>query len=647
MTGTNSFASLQFTGLSSPEGFASKSLATENTVEPGPIVRELIQNSLDAGHLAGREQVKVCFALEEVATCDLPGIEEYERAFDAAKKTHKDHLGNVGAQISRIEKSLEAKAVRILNVRDNGIGLDPEKMNSLLGDGTTSKNEGGLAGSYGLGHFTAFPASNLQFVLYGGVTKDSTRTASAHAILASHEIDGGVKGKDGFLIKSIHEEKVRDRYVFPTNGEIAPLLDSQLDVVERDYGSGSVISITAFNNFLENDEDSSVMAILTTAAMHFSPAVHNGSLVVEVVRKNGSERKILDRQSLGSIIQENRKGRRSGEDKLSPRNAYNAYETLVRGEKREVETSFGKVTLCIRQSPQDTTQINLFRSGMWISNNLPRNRRYNYSDYKQFNALVLINPPSEAFDLVRLSEGEKHLDINSKRLVDEQKIRFDSFWGEIRNKITESLEKSESDEFSPNVFILTPPERKEPRSTVRRKSSTPETPEINLEEQVPEPTFAPADPEDPIYPDPGPGPRNPKKSSGPGDEPGDVPSFNRSGRVADVLTAAKFDSERVRLVIRSNEDMINAGVRLCLDNGADASCEKPVADQFIPFGKNALLDGIPLEDDYYREGREGALELLIGAIAKGQTKTVTLPLVSVLPQDAVVKVNIVSREKEK
>lgn len=643
MMETNNLASLQFTGLSSPEGFASKSLATENTVEPGPIVRELIQNSLDAGQLAGREQVEVCFVLEEVETRDLPGIEDYARAFEAAKETHKGNLGNVEAQISRMEKSLKAKAVKILNVRDNGIGLDPEKMNSLLGDGTTSKNEGGMAGSYGLGHFTAFPASNLHFVLYGGVTEDSTRTASAHAILASHEIDGGARGKDGFLIKSIHEERVRDRYVFPTNGEIPPLLDSQLDVIERDHGSGSVISITAFNNFLEDDEDSSVKAILTTAAMHFSPAIHNGFLVVEVVRKNGSAREVLDRQSLGSIIQQNRKGRRSGEDKLSPRNAYNAYETLVRGERREVETSFGKVALCIRQSHQDTTQINLFRSGMWISNNLPRNRRYNYSDYKQFNALVLINPPSEAFDLVRLSEGEKHLDINSKRLVDEQRIRFDSFWGEIRDRITESLEKSEADEFSPNVFILTPPERKEPKSSVRRKPSTPEAPETNLEEQVPEPTFSPTDPEGPIDPGPGPGPRK-EKPAGPGGEPGDVPSFNRSGRVADVLTAAKFDSERVRLVIRSNEDMINAGVRLCLDNGADASCEKPVADQFIPFGKNAMLDGVPLKDDSYRKGREGVLELLIGAIAKGQTRTVTLPLVSVLPQDAVVKVNIVSRE---
>lgn len=644
MMGTNNFASLQFTGLSSPEGFASKSLATENTVEPGPIVRELIQNSLDAGYLAGREQVWVCFALEEAATCDLPGIAEYARAFEAAKQTHKGSLGNVRAQISRMEKSLEAKVVRILNVRDNGIGLDPEKMNSLLGDGTTSKNEGGTAGSYGLGHFTAFPASNLQFVLYGGVTKDSTRTASAHAILASHEIDGGVRGKDGFLIKSIHEERVRNRYVFPANGEIPPLLDSQLDVIEKDHGSGSVISITAFNNFLEDDEDSSAKAILATAAMHFSPAIHNGSLVVEVVRKNGSVRETLDKQLLGSIIQGNRKGRRSGEDKLSPRNAYNAHETLVRGVRREVETSFGKVTLCIRQSHQDTTQINLFRSGMWITNNLPRNRRYNYSDYKQFNALVLINPPSEAFDLVRLSEGEKHLDINSKRLVDEQKIRFDSFWGEVRERITESLEKSEADEYSPNVFILTPPERKTPRSPGRPKTPKSEPARIDLEEQVPEPTFSPADPEDPITPGPGPGPHRKKDPSGWGGESGEVPSFNRSGRVADVLTAAKLDSQRVRLVIRSNEDMVNAGVRLCLDNGADASCEKPVADQFIPFGKNALLDGIPLEDDSYREGREGALELLIGAIAKGQTKTVTLPLVSVLPQDAVVKVNIVSRE---
>ena len=641
-------ASLQFTDFSSPEGFASKSLATENTVEPGPIVRELIQNSLDAGHLADRSQVKVSFAFENVATENLPGIEEYKEAFHAAKKTHRNHLENVRAQVSRIENSLAAQTVSVLNVRDNGVGLNSERMNSLLGDGTTSKNEAGSAGSYGLGHFTAFPASNLHFILYGGVMKDSTRVASSHAILASHEIGGEVKGKDGYLIKNVRRNRVHNRYVFPTNGEIPYQIGSQLDVIEKEHESGSVISITAFNDFLEEDRDSSVKAILATAAKHFSPAIHKGSLVIEVTKEDGSTPEVLDRESLGSVIEENIRGQKRGKDKLSPTNAYNAYETLVSGERREVETSFGKTTLCIRQSPRDTIQINLFRSGMWITNDLPRNKRGNYSDYKPFNALVLIDPPCEAFELVRKSEGEKHLDVSRKRLIDEQRKKFDKFWGEIREKIAESLERSEADEYSPSTFMLIPPEMDEKKSSRRGRAPKPSHIETTIElEEVPESTSSYEESEDSvIHPDnTNHTPNSGGKHVEPNEEPGKLPSFNRGGRTADVVTAAKFDSGKVKLVVRSNEYLANAGVRLSLDTGTDASCEKPLGDQFLPFKKCAEVDGNPVEDDSYREGREGALELLIGAMKKDQARTVVFLLLHKLPKDAVIKVNVVSRER--
>ena len=614
------------------------------------MVRELIQNSLDAGHMARREQVKVCFSLEEVRTKDLPGIEEYRKAFYAAKETHKNHLENVRAKISRIEKSLVARTVKILNVRDNGIGLNSETMNSLLGDGTTSKNAKALAGSYGLGHFMAFPSSNLQFILYGGIMKDSARTASAHAILAAHETEDDVKGKDGFLIKDIWRAKVHNRYTFPENGEIPSLIDSQLDIIQKEHGSGSVISITAFNDFLEDDEDFSVKAILATAAKHFSPAIHKGSLVVEVVGRNGSEPEVLDMKSLGSVIRENSKGRRSGEDKLSPLNAYNAYKTLVSGEseRREVETSFGKVTLYVRQSHQETTQVNLFRSGMWITDKLPRNARSQYSDYKQFNALVLIDPPGEAFNLVRSSEGEKHLDVHPNRLTKEQRKRFNSFWTEVREKITESLHRSEAKEYSPPAFMLIPPEKEGPTSSKRGRSPKAERiePTVTLEE-VPEIMSSRISSDDSeIFPSPGSGANESNgTSSRSGEEPGSNLSFNRGGRNADVLTVAKFDAERVRLVICSNENLTNAGVRLSLDNGADASCEKPIGDQFIPFEKSVLLDGEPLDESSYREGGGGALEFQIGTMEKDQTKTVALHLMNALPRDAVIKINIVSRDK--
>lgn len=636
--------SLTFTGFSTAEGFASKTLATENSVAPGPIVRELIQNSLDAGQLAGRDQVSVRFVFEKLPVNDLPGIEEYRKAFHAALETHKGHLENAQAQIARIKKSLRAQTVKVLNVLDNGIGLNTERMNSLLGDGTTSKSEQESAGSYGLGHFTAFPASNLQFILYGGVTNNSERTASAHAILASHEVERELRGKDGFLIKQTRPT-VRNRYVFPSNGEIPSFLDSQLDIIKEDSDSGSVIVITAFNDFLETDEDSCVKIILSTAAKHFFPSIRSGRLVVSVSGESGA--RVLDKNSLGDIISEDVKNRRTG-DPLSNSKAYSAYQTLVFSDRRIVETSYGSIAIHIRQSPQERIRINLFRSGMWITDVLPRNRQGNYSGYKPFNALVLVDPPSEAFKLVRKSEGEKHLDISANRLADEDKENFNMLFKEIRDRIIEGLEKSEAEVYSPASFMLIDPaqggEPKSPRK--RRNQSDYTTNAPAFMEEVEESIFSMSETENPDG-DPQ-GEENQTDSDKAFDqdeEPGNSPSFNRSGREADVLTVARVEGSRLTLAIRSNENLANAGVRLTLDSGTDASCQKPIQERFIQFKRGALLDGHLLGKDSYKGEGGKDFELQIGSIMKDQNKTIVAPLLNSLSSNAVIKVNVVSRSK--
>ena len=633
MTYAKEKSSLTFTGFSTAEGFASKTLATENSVAPGPIVRELIQNSLDAGQLAGRDQVRVRFVFEKLPINNLPGIEEYRRAFRAALKTHEGHLENAQAQIARIEKSLQTQTVKVLNILDNGIGLDTVRMNSLLGDGTTSKSEQESAGSYGLGHFTAFPASNLHFILYGGVTENSERTASAHAILAAHEIGGETRGKDGFLIKDTLNT-VRNRYVFPSNGEIPTFLDSQLDSVERDNGSGSVVSITAFNDFLEDSEEASVKAILSVAAKHFFPSIRSGRLIVSATTASGTE--VLNRSTLAGIISEKVKDTRRG-DPLSNSKAYAAYQTLVTSDKRVIETSYGNIVVHVRQSPRERTRINLFRSGMWITDDLPRNRHSNYSNYKPFNALVLIDPPNEAFKLVRKSEGEKHLDISANRLTDEDRKNFNKLFEEIRHKIIEGLEKSEAEVYSPADFMLIDPAENEMKSSAKRRNKKDYAKNaVLLMEEVEESTPSISETGDPGVDPQGQENHNPSDNN---------LSFNRSGRDADVLTVARLEGNRVTLAIRSNENLTNAGVRLTLDSGTDASCQKPIQERFIQFKREALVDGHLLEEDSYRGEKGQDFELQIGSIMKGQSKKVIVPLLNALSDEAVIKVNVVSRSR--
>ena len=180
-------ASLRFLPSGTPEGFASKAVSSDNDANPSVIVRELIQNSLDATAPRGN-QVQVDFVFDELPVSAIPGIDVFRSAFHAAKRTNAHSPEAAEAQIERITESLNKDLIPVLQIIDNGVGLDTLRTNALLSDGLTNKvgEDAKSAGSYGLGHYTAFPASDLQYVLYGGVTATGHRTMSGHAILASH-----------------------------------------------------------------------------------------------------------------------------------------------------------------------------------------------------------------------------------------------------------------------------------------------------------------------------------------------------------------------------------------------------------------------------------------------------------------------------
>ena len=66
MAGKDAAGTLEFGQSSTIEGFASKAVSSDNDANPSVIVRELVQNSLDAARLAEREQVKVAFVFDEI-----------------------------------------------------------------------------------------------------------------------------------------------------------------------------------------------------------------------------------------------------------------------------------------------------------------------------------------------------------------------------------------------------------------------------------------------------------------------------------------------------------------------------------------------------------------------------------------------------
>ena len=65
-------------------GFTAAGISAFDDLRPVAVVRELVQNSLDACRVTGVEKTKVIFRLARVNRNEIPGIESYEEAFYAA-----------------------------------------------------------------------------------------------------------------------------------------------------------------------------------------------------------------------------------------------------------------------------------------------------------------------------------------------------------------------------------------------------------------------------------------------------------------------------------------------------------------------------------------------------------------------------------
>ena len=126
-----------------PSGFAGLTTAIFNDVPPARILREILQNSLDASVDADQKTASVRFEISPMDLGDLPDFRGYERAFNEAVKYHKDkksgRLSDPAQQVvDTIQSAIEtcrAGGHYVLSVLDNGVGFDEDRLTAVLGDG--------------------------------------------------------------------------------------------------------------------------------------------------------------------------------------------------------------------------------------------------------------------------------------------------------------------------------------------------------------------------------------------------------------------------------------------------------------------------------------------------------------------------------
>ena len=239
-------------------GFTPTGIAAFTNLRPAAVVRELIQNALDAAREASERTAFVCFRLTRKNTNTIPGIRSYGKALESAVKTHKEMMGGdlprqAELVVSTIQDALSKNTQDILSVLDNGIGLNERRMNALLSDGVSAKH-GNATGTYGNGHAVAIPASDLRYILYGGVTDNGRQIGAGHAVLASHTGTGKTTylcAGHGFFVLKFRNGKDGKLYDYAKAQAIPKLIAGDLKNIRETYRHGTVVVIPAFNHFRE------------------------------------------------------------------------------------------------------------------------------------------------------------------------------------------------------------------------------------------------------------------------------------------------------------------------------------------------------------------------------------------------------------
>ncbi len=430
-------------------------------IKSSVVVRELIQNSLDAAREAKRKVARIRFELQCKATRDVPSIDIYKQALKKAiidqecrsKGKLPDHAKLVADSMSQ---SIKKEKNWTLYVLDNGIGLNEEKMSALLADGLSSKEEG-QTGAFGNGHMAVIPASDLRYILYGGLRKKGknyTYIASGHTILASRAgKNKETLSKDGFFLHD-YRDKFDAAYDFPTNASVPKYIKEKLEWIKKNWDSaGSVVIIPGFNHFHDKNA-ATPEAIKRAAACNFFIPIATGDLIIQYSGEDRKDDITLDKNELKKVLQSLKDETRRGSQNsfISGANAFRSYETYTSGKKKTIPTTLGKIKIRLRElNDGSRSRLDLFRNGMWITDDIP-DLRYNNSrltKLKAFHCLLLIDSDDgDIHQYVRTMEGALHNELDKRKLeTEKRKKNFREAMDKVQETIAQIIHPNTNENF--------------------------------------------------------------------------------------------------------------------------------------------------------------------------------------------------------
>ena len=445
-------------------GFSSSKTSNVANADATTIVRELIQNSVDAAKSVDRKKTFIRFQIEEISSSRLPGISDINAAFKKAvisqERINNGTIPDVQQEIIKgFEKHLNNTKCSILSVSDNGVGLTQNTMEALLSDGESAKGSTG-GGAHGYGHLTVLPSSGIRLAYYGGHSDTEPRIAAGHCILASFQDGNTSMNADGYLVRKLTDE-FYDPFEFLAGDEIPKLIYEKLDDISNEWGKGTVVQVPFFNYFKDDKNDNEKLwgHIKKAAATNFFACIMNDEIVVEFVHKDGTER--LDCGNIESALKEFATEKNS-KSFIAGAKALDCFNTIKFGKEIVLKTAIGSVTA--RLSPGSgsggASRIDLCRNGMWIvySNSpgrqLPKLQVSTFEGYQRFHLVILLKAADEEIHkLVRNAEPPLHDAVVLNRLVGESRTKLSAAFKSIQEEIRKHLTKIDSNVMRMDDFL--------------------------------------------------------------------------------------------------------------------------------------------------------------------------------------------------
>ena len=422
----------------------------------------------------------------------------------------------------------------------------------------------------GVGHMTAFAASDLRYILYAGRT-NSAAIAGGHAILAAHPDGRVLLSGDGYYTK------VGDLLSYDPNdpskyhADLPVVLEEEMAKVES---TGSLVCITGFNSF-RDDEDPSE-AICRVAAINFLAAIQRNELVVSVLGgAHGS--KTVDGTNIGAILE-----KRSSEQRvrgarvgyLAGGRAFRAYETLTRGYPLHIEGySSDEIEVYFRptSSSNERSQVNIFRDGMWVDLNPLGLSLARFASARPFDGVVLLHRDGRLYDLVRSAEGPEHCGLeNYRELSRETKRELQGQFEKIAKRLAQEAGEEDGQEYTPQGFAVLP------STTTREAEALPRY--RPRRDQGRQPTTHRTEGENETE-DHDPNRRN-RNRRGTRPAPGTTVAV-RSSIKLNQEKSGKIDTLTVAWKPREGERTANLAVRVRVASGSDETCDQPLRPEWL------------------------------------------------------------------